>query len=211
MDLKQEITFGGKKKVVYPTKRRINLIKEEATKRTTALEVVLFLIFIALLAIAAKFAVVDPLMSADSSRAQVAQAQSQLDDLKATNADYEKITADYSRYVVANLSDEEINLVNRDKLVTLLENKVINVAYVSSIKVVQNSITLTCVGVNLSEVSGLVQSLESDELVSHVTVSTAQSKDGKQSQATIEVALKGATEQASQTNEGDSTKGATNG
>ncbi len=212
MDMKKEISFGGgKKKVVYPTKTHVNLVKAEVSKRTTALEVGLFVVFVVLLAIAAKFAVVDPLMSASASTSELSQAQKQLDELKTANADYSELTDKYARYVVAGMTEEELGLANRDEIIDLLKTKVMNATYLSSVKVSKNTITIVCAGVGLQDVSGLVQSLETDKRVSHVTVSTAQSKDNQGSSATIEVTLKSPTADAAADSASAMMEGATNG
>lgn len=210
MDLKKEITFGSKKSV-YPTKKHANLVKSESSKRNTLLELLLFVIFLVLLAIVVKFAVVDPLMSSASSSTEVAQAQAQLNAMTAANADYSELTDKYERYVVADMTEAEQSLANRDELVTLLKTKVMNVANLSSVKVVNNVLTITCVSVGLQDVAGLVQSLEADNLVSHVTVSTAQSQDGKGSSAAIQVTLKSALEEESGDTTASQTEGATDG
>lgn len=210
MDLKKEISFSGKK-AVYPTKKYVNLAKGEASKRNTVLEVLLFLIFLILLAIVVKFAVVDPLMSGASSSSELVQAKQQLAALTSENADYSEVTDKYARYVVSDMTEEEQTLANRDELVVLLKTKVMSATNLSSVKVVGNTLTITCVGVGLQDVAGLVQSLEADPLVSHVTVSTAQSQDGKGSSATIQVSLKGASGENATEPTDALTKGAPNG
>ena len=90
------------------------------------------------------------------------------------------------------LTDDELSLADRNALLDLIRSNLMSVGYLSSVKVVGNTVTATCLGVDLTEVSRLVERLESDSRVSHVTVSTAQGKDDAGTSATIEVTLKDA-------------------
>ena len=190
MDMKKEISFRGK--ATYPTKKYVNLVKQETSRRNTILELALFAVFLVLLLVAAKFAVVDLLMSGMNSSTELTQAKAQLAELEAANANYSEITDKFSRYVIANPTEAEQNLVNRDILLDLMKTKVMSATNLTSLKVTGNTITIVCVSIGLQEVAVLVESLEGDERVAHVTVSTAQAKDGSPSSATIEVSLKGA-------------------
>ena len=195
MDLQKEISLGGKnkgKKIAYPTKTSINLMKAEVTRGNTAANIGLFLIFLVLLALFAKFAVVDPLSSGIRSSQELEAAEAELSALTAENQSYTELAEQYARYVVTGLTDEERNLADRDELIDLLSSTVLGATHLSSIKVVGNAVTVTCIGVGLQDVSGIVQELEQDSRVEYVTVSTAQEKDNVASSATFQIELKGA-------------------
>ncbi|WP_139651326.1 hypothetical protein [Raoultibacter phocaeensis] len=193
MNLQKEISFGGaNKKTAYPTKTSINLMKAETTRGNTAANVALFLIFLVLLGLFVKFAVVDPLSSGMQSSRELEAAEEELAALTAENESYTELSEQYARYVVTGLTEEELNLADRDELIDLLSSTVLGATHLSSIKVVGNAVTVTCVGVGLQDVSGIVQELEQDSRVEYVTVSTAQERDGVASSATIQIELKGA-------------------
>lgn len=201
MDLKKEVSFGSLKRgkaPAYPTKTSINLVDTDRARGNLAVQLALFAIALVLIGIFSKFAVVDPLASGMASSNEVSAAQARLDALVAENADYDELNAQYDRYVVPGLSDEEQNLVDRDTVLDLLEQKVMNVGYLDSLRVASNTVTATCLGVDLSRVSTLVESLESDERVSHVTVSTAQGENDSGASATIQIVLKGPLEIAAE-------------
>lgn len=194
MDLKQEVSLGSLKRgkaPAYPTKTSINLVDTEQARGNLVVQLALFAIALVLIGIFAKFAVVDPLASSMESGNEVSAAQARLDALIAENADYEELNAQYDRYVVPGLSEQEQNLVDRDTVLDLLQQKVMNVGYLDSLRVVSNTVTATCLGVDLSRVSSLVESLESDERVAHVTVSTAQGENDSGTSATIQIVFKG--------------------
>lgn len=196
MDLKQPITLGAgskkTKKVAYPTKTSINLVDTGETRSNLATQLALFVIVLALIGVFAKFAVVDPLAEGMDSSAQVAEAQARLTALQEENANYAELNERYARYVVTGLTESEENLVDRDTVIDLLEGKVMRVGYLSSLKVSNNVAVATCLGADLNEVSKLVQDLETDERVAHVTVSTAQGENDSGTSATIQVTFKGA-------------------
>lgn len=191
MDLQKEISFKGAKKVDYPVKTDINLMKAEVTRGNTVVNVLLFLVFLALLALFVKFAVLDPLAAGSQSSQQLANARAQLDALTAENESYTELRQEYSKYVISGLTEEEMDLSDRNELIDLLSDTVMQATYLSSVRVVGNAVTITCVGVGLQDVSGLVQQLEQDERVAYVTVSTAQEKEEVASSATIQIVLRG--------------------
>lgn len=195
MDLKQPVSLSpGKRpsKVAYPTKTTINLVNADQKRGNLVTQLGLFLIFLVLVGVFAKFAVVDPLASGMASSAEVDAAKAQLDALKAENANHAELNEKYERYVVAGLTEEEQNLASRDMVLDLLEEKVMNVGFLSSLKVTGNTAVVTCLGADLNEVSKLVEDLETDERVAHVTVSTAQGENDSGTSATIQLSFKGA-------------------
>lgn len=202
MDLKQPISFGsgGKsaKKPLYPTKTSINLVDVEATRGNLAVQLALFLVVLVLIGIFAKFAVVDPLAESMGSSAEVAAAQAQLAALEEENANYAELNERYARYVVTGLTEDEQVLIDRDTVIDLLEQKVMGVGHVSSLKVSGNVAVATSLGADLNQVSKLVEDLETDERVAHVTVSTAQGENDSGTSATIQITFKGTLDEADQ-------------
>lgn len=195
MDLKQPISLSpGKraKKVVYPTKTTINLVSADEHRGNLVTQLALFTIFLVLVGIFAKFAVVDPLAQSVASSSEVSEANARLAALEAENDNYAELNQKYERYVVTGLTEDEQNLASRDMVLDLLESKVMNVGYLSSLKVAGNAAVVTCLGADLNEVSKLVEDLETDERVAHVTVSTAQGENDTGTSATIQIMFKGA-------------------
>ncbi|WP_302392164.1 hypothetical protein [Eggerthella sinensis] len=195
MNLKQDVSLGSLKRgktPTYPTKTSINLVDTEKTRGNLMVQLALFVIALVLIGIFAKFAVVDPLASSMASSNDVAAAQARLDALTAENADYAELNAQYDRYVVPGLTAEEQDLTDRDTVLDLLQQKVMDVGYLSSLRVVGNTATVTCLGADLNQISALVENLETDKRVSHVTVSTAQGENDSSTSATIQIVFKGA-------------------
>ncbi|MGI6105887.1 MAG: hypothetical protein ACOYD7_06855 [Raoultibacter sp.] len=205
VDFKKEISFGkkpgaksAKKNGSYPTKTKINLVSSGAKQENRTTIIALFLVFIVLLAIFVKFAVIDPLASVEASNKRVQTAQTQLNDLKAQNSSMSELGDQYSKYVVAGMTPEETELVNRTEIVDLIRTKIMGTSVLSSVKISGNTVAVTCQGISLQDASVVVRNIEQDERVSHVTVSTAQEKDGSAATATFEIMLKSSSELAAQ-------------
>ena len=150
MDLKQEVSLSALKRgkaPAYPVKTSINLVDTQQQRGNLLAQLGLFAIALVLIGVFAKFAVVDPLAASAASSNEVSAAQARLDVLAAENADYAELNAQYDRYVVPGLSEEEQN--------------------------------------------ALVESLESDQRVAHVTVSTAQGENDSSTSATIQIVFAG--------------------
>lgn len=194
MDLKQEVSLSALKRgkaPAYSVKTSINLVDTQQQRGNLLAQLGLFAIALVLIGVFAKFAVVDPLAASAASSNEVSAAQARLDVLAAENADYAELNAQYDRYVVPGLSEEEQNLVDRDVVLNLLQQKVMGVGHLSSLRMEKNTATVTCLGADLNEVSALVESLESDQRVAHVTVSTAQGENDSSTSATIQIVFAG--------------------
>ncbi|MFR3091846.1 MAG: hypothetical protein ACLTMP_09125 [Eggerthella lenta] len=160
MDLKQEVSLSALKRgkaPAYPVKTSINLVDTQQQRGNLLAQLGLFAIALVLIGVFAKFAVVDPLAASAASSNEVSAAQARLDVLAAENADYAELNAQYDRYVVPGLSEEEQNLVDRDVVLNLLQQKVMGVGHLSSLRMEKNTATVTCLGADLNEVSALVE------------------------------------------------------
>ncbi len=210
--LKKEISFG-RKKDAYPTKKSINLVVSGQTFASRYNAALLGALLFVLVVIFVKFAIFDPVATSMQTASQISAAQTELAALKSANASKSSTSQEYAHYVVPNLTSEETSLTPRSDIISLLKDKVVGFGSISSLKVVGNTVTVTCVNVGLQDLSTLVKSLENDARVSYVTVSTAQASEGKASSATVVITMKDANAlsalQTSTTS--SSTKGASNG
>ena len=146
MDLKQEVSLSALKRgkaPAYPVKTSINLVDTQQQRGNLLAQLGLFTIALVLIGVFAKFAVVDPLAASAASSNEVSAAQARLDVLAAENADYAELNAQYDRYVVPGLSEEEQNLVDRDVVLNLLQQKVMGVGHLSSLRMEKNTATVT--------------------------------------------------------------------
>lgn len=185
-----ELTLKRNKKPVYPTKTTINLAEDDQrgnNKRSVAL----FVVALIIIALFAKFAVIDVMGAANASLAKVATAQSQLSALEEANANYPELQERYAAFAVNSLSDEERALADRGAILELLQGTVANMAELQSVSVTGNTLMLQFANTSLEDVSRVVASLENSDLVANVSMSTAKTDRNDEVVSTITVTLKG--------------------
>lgn len=185
-----ELTLKRSKKPVYPTKTTINLAEDDQRGNNTR-SFVLFVVALVAIALFAKFAVIDVMGAANASLAKVTTAQSQLSALEEANADYPELQERYAAFAVNSLSDEERALADRGAILELLQGTVANMAELQSVSVTGNTLMLQFANTSLEDVSRVVASLESSDLVANVSMSTAKTDRNDEVVSTITVTLKG--------------------
>lgn len=185
-----ELTLKRSKKPVYPTKPTINLAEDDQRGNNTR-SLVLFVVALIAIALFAKFAVIDVMGAANASLAKVTTAQSQLSALEEANADYPELQERYAAFALNSLSDEERALADRGAILELLQGTVANMAELQSVSVTGNTLMLQFANTSLEDVSRVVASLESSDLVANVSMSTAKTDRNDEVVSTITVTLKG--------------------
>ena len=169
-----EMTLKRSKKPVYPTKTTINLAVDDKGENKMARNLVLFAVALVLIALFAKFAVVDVMAAASA------------------NADYDELQERYAAFTVNSLSDVEKALADRGAILDLLQGTVANMAELQSVNVTGNTVMLQFANTSLQDVSRVVASLEGSDLVANVSMSTAKTDRNDEVVSTITVTLAGA-------------------
>lgn len=160
-------------KVRYPDKTSINLLMRDNSVRDPKFQIILFVIFAVVLALFVKFLVVDKLAEAYDAEKAYTQMQTQIDQLRASNEKYDQVREEYSHYGNGYLNDEEKIEQNRMAMMRVIQRNVISKSEIQSVEISGNIATLTIDNIRLKTVSDIVASLEDDDIVSFVTVSTA--------------------------------------
>ena len=160
-------------KVRYPDKTSINLLMRDNSVRDPKFQIILFVIFAVVLALFVKFLVVDKLAEAYEAEKAYTQMQTQIDQLRASNEKYDQVREEYSHYGNGYLNDEEKIEQNRMAMMRAIQRNVISKSEIQSVEISGNVATLTIDNIRLKTVSDIVASLEDDDIVSFVTVSTA--------------------------------------
>lgn len=180
------------KKPVYPTKTTINLAESNQAPRHLGRDLALFVLALMVIALFAKFGVIDVMGAASAASAKVTSAQAQLDDLEAGNADYSALQERYDSFAVNSLTAEELSLSDRKDVLALLENTVASTADLQTVVISGNVVELQFANASLDDVSRVVASLESDPLVAGVSVSTAKTDKHDDVVSTVTILLMGA-------------------
>ena len=158
-------------KVRYPDKTSINLLMRDNSVRDPKFQIILFVIFAVVLALFVKFLVVDKLAEAYDAEKAYTQMQTQIDQLRASNEKYDQVREEYSHYGNGYLNDEE--KIEQNRMMRAIQRNVISKSEIQSVEISGNVATLTIDNIRLKTVSDIVASLEDDDIVSFVTVSTA--------------------------------------
>lgn len=167
----------GSKGTQYPSKTSINLVAVEQSAELTPRTVVLVLVVLLLAALFCKFAVVDVMGAASRAESRVSAAQSQLATLQASNADYSKVQDEYDRIGMSGLTGDERALVDRNRVIRLLEDTAAQLGYLQAVRVSGNTVELQFSDKSLNDVSLLMKRLEDEDIVSGVSVSMAKTDD----------------------------------
>lgn len=172
------------KKVVYPTKRTMNLYfkVDRTTAPATAALYVLFALVV-LLALS-KVAIYDPLEEARQLEERVLmleeQTASQMERLK----NYHQIQEDYIR---ATPTEEELSQVDRMEILNLIDSTIRPAAKIAQVSISGDQVLLTFSDVTLEEAAGLVSKLEASKLVAKTSVDTAISTRENQKHVKVDV------------------------
>ena len=160
-------------KVRYPDKTSINLLMQDKSVRDPKFQILLFVLFALILALFVKFMVIDKLAEAYEAEKAYTQMQTQIEQLRASNEKYDQVREEYSHYGNGYLNDEERAEQDRLAMMRVIKSTVISKSGIQSVEISGNVATLTIDNIRLRTVSDIVASLEKDDLVSFVTVSTA--------------------------------------
>lgn len=166
-----------KSKGKIPTKRVINLANaDEKTidKRVAFIGIALIIIGAAIFSI---FAVGRRFAKLYKAVGETNEVQKELDQAYKELNDYGMTEDLYAHYTFEDMTTEELAQVEREDVLRLLDEKVIGKCEVEFWSVSENVLTLRIVGSSLGTVNTILQDINSDELVSYSTVSTAKKEE----------------------------------
>ncbi len=167
--LSKEISF--KKKSVYPEKTSVNFIFN-AQKKKNRYAVLLFVIFMIVLAVFVKFAVIDPIAKISSLEAQYNNDVKLLEQYQEQTADYDEVMAKYESLSGSFMTDDEKQLMLRMNMIQMLEEDLINDVPVQNMQITGSTITVHTGNTTLPTVSSLLYKMQNDIRNSYVTVTT---------------------------------------
>lgn len=197
LDWSKNISLAGlrkrapKAKAVYPTKTYINLVVEDKKKlelRSTLPKAIL-VVLIAVVAI--KFGVYDFYDRVAQKEAELGRQTQVLNNLEAQLVNYDAIKAEYETYESTKLVADGTIVPAMDAL-KLVDRYITPVAQVDSINLQGNTMKLNLSNITLNGVGKLVSTLNAQPIVANVSVSTAATNRGDNTQkttATMTIAL----------------------
>ncbi|MBR2729024.1 MAG: hypothetical protein IKD92_04030 [Lachnospiraceae bacterium] len=160
-----------------PVKRTINLAEigvERIDPRAAAAGIILIVIAAVLFS---KFLVTDRLYAMFRAQSRAKSLQTELDAQYARISSYGNIEDEYAHYTFSGMTKEELSLVERSKVIHIVEAELGNENSASSWTLSGNILTVTVTGKDLQEVNQLARRLETYDLVNMCTVTTAVKED----------------------------------
>lgn len=158
----------------YPTKQSVNLVmREDQTVSPVMFVLMLALIFAATFAVA-KFAVIDQYARQNEAERAYNQVRSQRLAMDSEIADYNEVLAEYRRYSMSWLGEDEYVATDRLEVLSLIERKMASVGTVHSMDVTGDNLVVEMGGMNLKQVSDLISALSQEPTVASVTVNVAE-------------------------------------
>ncbi|NLH91061.1 MAG: hypothetical protein GX481_01105, partial [Atopobium sp.] len=133
-----------------------------------------------------KFGVIDQLARVSQAQAQLAQQQTLVAQTESKLSDYDTIKSEYDTYALTSGGSS----VSVSEIFNLIDSQVSPSAAINAINLKDNTLTLTLSNVSLETLGTLSNTLKSQQTVSDVSVSTAQSASSTQaSTATMTITL----------------------
>lgn len=155
----------------YPTKTSINLVYKEKETGKNMMALVLFGVFLVLLAIFTKFMVIDQLAAVNAAEGLYRTRENQLNTLRQSNSVYDQVEAEYSHFGIGYLSQAELDRHDRVNMLDVIDDKVGISKGIRTIQISENTAVLSFLTLELKDMSTIVSRLEESEYVSYVTVS----------------------------------------
>ncbi len=171
------------KKVRLPSKKNINFVAVSEKKINPKL-LVLSLILISIVAIAlAKFFVIDRFAAVYRAESEVASLRAQLDDGYDKIASYGDIADLYAHYTYSEMSPDELSMVDRAKVLDLLDRVVAAKSTIDQWIVADNTLKVFVSAPTLQKVNEIAQDLFEEPVVTYVSVKQSQTENDRLNKA----------------------------
>lgn len=179
------------KKVTYPTKKTMNFVVDKEAENNKK-SLILFGVFLVLLALFTKFGVIDYLSKTSSLESAYNTSNEQIATLNEELKDYDSISEQYNSLVGSFLSDSEKFCLNRTDILKMIDEDVLPYVSITNITITDEKVNVYTSLTDLTTVSKVVDVLQKDDRTTYVTVSSTVA-DGDNSgkvSATIEITCK---------------------
>ena len=170
------IKGGNEAQTVYSAQAHtsINFANIGGEKKSMSMLVPVILVTVLCTVVFAKFAVYDRFSRLWAEEEKAASMQTELLERTARVNEAAELSERYYHYTWSGMSADEKDLVTRESVMELLSFLSKNVLSVESCTLSDERMTVPITAKSLESVSRLVEKLEAQELVSTVTVTTAQ-------------------------------------
>ena len=188
LELKSKPKTKNKVNTAAPTKKTMNFSRHVSSFDLRKMAPYLIVIVI-VLALFAKFGFIDQLSKKTDAYAQLADIQSQQEMLNLKLKDYPELEKQYGRYSYGWMNEDEVSLVDRMEVYSLIESKVKDAAVIENFAVNGNVITMNMRGITLIQASAVVKDLESSPMVESAYVYSAEAENAEQAEMFMTINL----------------------
>jgi len=195
LDLGKKLSIGDikgaakkTKKADYPEKTYINLVQVDRKTIDMRRTVVTGIIVVILLALFAKFGVIDFYARLDAKKAELGAQTAQLTALQTQLANYNAVLEEYEGYESMSLSGDGMS-VNALDAINLVETYVAPSANIASLSLSGSTLTLSLSDVSLDGVGQIASTLREQSMVKNVSVSTASTRNADSENVTAAMAI----------------------
>ena len=188
LELKSKPKTKNKVNAAAPSKKTMNFSRHVSSFDLRKMAPYLIVIVI-VLALFAKFGFIDQLSKKSDAYAQLADIQSQQEMLDLKLKDYPELEKQYGRYSYGWMSEDEVSLVDRMEVYSLIESKIMDAAVIEDFAINGNVITMNIRGITLIQASSVVKDLESSPMVDSAYVYSAEAENAEQAEMFMTVNL----------------------
>ena len=174
--------------VAVPSKRTMNFVHHKSSFNTKKMLPVLLVVVI-VLAVFAKFGILDPMAKKAAAYNELASKQAQLEVINAKLAGYDELATEYGRYSYGWMNETEVNMVNRMDVLKLVESEIAKRAKIDNLAINNNVLTLNIHGITLEQASTMVRSLEETDLVESAAVYNAVAESAEEASIAMTIIL----------------------
>lgn len=172
-----------------PTKRSVNLVIRRNTRAVVERYAVAIVIFAVLLALFAKFAVIDRLALVRAEERKAKALEQQMADLQESIADYDEVLRQYQHYYPNSAQNALAESLACSQVLDLLEDTLLYETRILAVDYSGQTLKVAMAGADLNRLSVLMTQLEAQDSVSSVSLTTAAAKDEQEPVAYLTIAL----------------------
>ena len=175
----------GRRQLKYPTKTSINMMTCGLPKDTGKVLTIGIVAIALLVVFVAKIGVIDQFARLDKAESSYHTVHEQNEKLDEKLADYSRVSLQYKASTMnffssSDDSEESVVYVNRQKVLDLIEDKMMKRGEILSISISNDTAAINMSGMNLKQIAEMNTSLKKSPIVREVTLKIAQTEENRQ-------------------------------
>lgn len=174
--------------VVAPSKKTMNFARHESNIDPKRVGIILGIIIV-VLAVFAKFGILDPLAEKSKAYQELGTLQNQQVAIQQKLSKFDELKKEYGRYSYGWMDEVEISMVSRMEILELMEREIFPYAVVEDLSVTNNVLNINVNKITLEKASEIIESLEKDDLVEYAYLFYAEAENGEDALISMSITL----------------------